>query len=74
MERLLAFTNADYAKYTSDFSAGTNSWGDSLDDLTAAGNIDGIGGLDDNLRLTIGSATSQHRAFRSNIFPVSQKI
>jgi len=71
---LLAFTNADYAKYTSDFSAGTNSWGDSLDDLTAAGNIDGIGGLDNNLRLTIGSATSQHRAFRSNIFPVSQKI
>ena len=71
---LLAFTNEDYAKYTSDFSAGDNSWGDSLDDLTAAGNIDGIGGLDDNLRLTIGSATSQHRAFRSSILPIGQKI
>ncbi len=71
---LVDFTNADYAKYTSDFSAGTNSWGDSLDDLTAAGNIDGIGGLDDNLRYTIGSATSQHRAFRSNILPIGQKF
>jgi len=70
---LLAFTNADYAKYTSDFSAGDNSWG-SLDDVTETGNIDGIGGLDDNLRLAIGSATSQHRAFRSGILPVSQKI
>ncbi len=70
---LLAFTNADYAKYTSDFSAGDDSWG-SFDDVTETGNIDGIGGLDNNLRLAIGSATSQHRGFRSNILPVNQKI
>jgi hypothetical protein len=70
---LLAFTNADYAKYTSDFSAGDDSWG-AFDDVTETGNIDGIGGLDDNLRLAIGSATSQHRAFRSNILPENQKI
>jgi len=70
---LLAFTNADYVKYTSDFSAGDNGWG-SFDDVTETGNIDGIGGLDDNLRLAIGSATSQHRAFKNSILPVNQKI
>ena len=70
---LTSFTNADYAKYTSDFSSGDDSWG-SFDDVTETGNIDGIGGLDNNLRLAIGTATSGHRAFRSNIFPVGQKI
>jgi len=70
---LLAFTNADYAKYTSDFSSGDDSWG-AFDDVTETGNIDGIGGLDDNLRLAIGSATSNHRAFRSNVLPVNQKF
>jgi hypothetical protein len=71
---LLAFTNADYAKYTSDFSSGDDSWG-SFDDVNETGNIDGIGGLDNNLRLSMGSATnSQHRAFRSDILPLNQKI
>jgi hypothetical protein len=70
---LLAFTNADYAKYTSDFSSGDDSWG-SFDDVTETGNIDGIGGLDNNLRLAIGSATSDHRAFRGSILPENQKI
>jgi len=70
---LLAFTNADYAKYTSDFSSGDDSWG-SFDDVTETGNIDGIGGLDNNLRLAIGTATSGHRAFRSSTLPVGQKI
>ena len=70
---LLAFTNADYAKYTSDFSAGDDSWG-AFDDVTETGNIDGIGGLDNNLRLAIGSATSQHRGYRSNALPANQKI
>ena len=70
---LLAFTNADYVKYTSDFSAGDDGWG-SLDDVTETGNIDGIGGLDNNLRLAIGSSTSQHRAFKTGILPVNQKI
>ena len=70
---LVAFTNADYVKYTSDFSSGLNSWL-IRDDLTGAGNVDGIGGLDDNLRLTIGSDTSVHRTFRTGILPVNQKI
>ena len=70
---LLAFTNSDYTKYTSDFSAGDNGWG-SLDDVTETGNIDGIGGLDSNLRLAIGSGTGNHRAFKTAIFPVGQKI
>jgi hypothetical protein len=70
---LVDYINTSYAKYTSDFSAGDDSWG-SFDDVTETGNIDGIGGLDDNLRLAIGSATSQHRAFRSNILPENQKI
>jgi len=70
---LTSFTNADYAKYTSDFSSGDDSWG-SFDDVTETGNIDGIGGLDNNLRLAIGTATSDHRAFRSSILPVGQKI
>jgi len=70
---LLAFTNADYTKYTSDFSAGDNGWG-SLDDVTETGNIDGIGGLDSNLRLAIGSGAGNHRGFKTAIFPVNQKI
>jgi hypothetical protein len=70
---LLAFTNEDYAKYTSDFSAGDDGWG-TFDDVTETGNIDGIGGLDNNLRLAIGSATSDHRAFKNGILPVNQKI
>ena len=70
---LVDYVNTSYAKYTSDFSAGDDSWG-SLDDVTETGNIDGIGGLDDNLRLAIGSATSNHRAFRTGILPVNQKI
>jgi hypothetical protein len=70
---LTSFTNADYAKYTSDFSSGDDSWG-AFDDVTETGNIDGIGGLDNNLRLAIGSATSQHRAYRSSILPLNQKI
>ncbi len=70
---LEAWVNEDYAKYTSDFSAGENGWG-SLDDVTETGNIDGIGGLDSNLRLAIGSGTGTHRGFKTAIFPVNQKI
>jgi hypothetical protein len=70
---LLAFTNADYAKYTSDFSSGDDGWG-GFDDVTETGNIDGIGGLDNNLRLAIGSVTGQHRGYRNGILPVNQKI
>ena len=70
---LTDYVNTSYAKYTSDFSSGDDGWG-VFDDVTETGNIDGIGGLDDNLRLAIGSATSQHRAYKSSILPVNQKI
>ena len=44
------------AAYTSDFSVNTDSWG--ATNGTAAGNIDGIGGQDNNLRYTIGSGAN----------------
>jgi len=40
--------------YTSDFSAGVDGW--AVDGGVIAGNIDAIGGRDDNLRLTCGTA------------------
>jgi hypothetical protein len=44
------------AVYTSDFSVNTDGW--SAANGTAAGNIDGIGGQDNNLRYTIGSGAN----------------
>ncbi len=44
--------------YTSDFSAGEDGWTGS--NGTAAGNIDGIGALNDNLRFTIDGANTAH--------------
>jgi hypothetical protein len=44
------------AAYTSDFSVNTDSW--NATNGTAAGNIDGIGGQDNNLRYTIGSGAN----------------
>jgi hypothetical protein len=50
------------AAYTSDFSAGADSW--SAARGTAAGNIDGISGVDNTLRLTVDTtATNSHLAF-----------
>jgi hypothetical protein len=46
----------DFVTYESDFSAGTNGW--SAVNGTIAGNIDGIGGLDDNLRFTAPSGST----------------
>jgi hypothetical protein len=67
------WVNTDYVKYSSDFTSNDNGWG-SFDDVTETGAVDGIGGLDGNLRLAIGSATSQHRAYKTNILPENQKI
>jgi hypothetical protein len=44
------------AAYTSDFSAGTNGWAGVRG--TAAGNVDGISGVDNTLRLTVDSTAS----------------
>lgn len=54
---------ADGATYTSDFSAGADSWTASAG--TAAGNIDAIGGQDDNLRLTVDATTATHYLTRT---------
>jgi hypothetical protein len=45
--------------YTSDFSAGVDGWS-FTSECAVAGNIDSIGGLDDNLRLTSTATSSAH--------------
>ncbi len=51
------------AKYTSDFSAGADGWVASQGTVT--GNIDGIGGQDNNLRFTINANNNTHKAIYS---------
>ena len=51
------------AFYTTDFSAGTNSWV-AASSATVAGNIDAIGGKDNNLRVTT-DGTSSARTVRA---------
>lgn len=51
--------------YTSDFSAGTDDW--SATQGTAGGNVDGIDGQDDNLRLTVDSTNNVHYIQRSGL-------
>ena len=48
--------------YTSDFSSGTDSWNSPWSTATVAGNIDSIGGQNDNLRVTIDSSGASHNA------------
>lgn len=45
-------------KYSSDFSSGVDGWAAS--NGTADGNIDSIGGQDDNLRITVNTSSSTH--------------
>ena len=56
--------------YTSDFSAGVDGW--TASQGAAAGNIDGIGGQDDNLRFTVDGDSSTHRANKSTLFTVGK--
>jgi hypothetical protein len=49
--------------YTSDFSAGVDGW--TASNVTADGNIDGVLGVDDTLRLTANSANSIHSAYKN---------
>ena len=53
---------ADGGIYTSDFSAGTDSWNSPWSTAVVAGNIDSIGGQNDNLRVTIDSSGASHNA------------
>jgi hypothetical protein len=60
------------AIYTSDFSAGVDSWTNGGGAPTITGNIDSIGGQDNNLRITVGS-TSQAYATQKSITAVNDK-
>ena len=59
------------AAYTSDFSAGVDSW--NANNGTAAGNIDGIGGQDNNLRYTIGSGNNTVDGLNRNLTVIVSK-
>ena len=59
------------AKYTSDFSAGVDSWAGGGG--TVAGNIDAIGGENDWLRFTCDAANSVHNAYRASASMVAGK-
>jgi hypothetical protein len=52
--------------YTSDFSAGADSWVQRFD-ITVAGNIDAIGGVDNTLRGTTGAVSGAHAMYRDNL-------
>jgi hypothetical protein len=62
---------ANGAVYTSDFSAGADGWGGV--NGTAAGNIDAIGGQDDNLRLTLNTSSSQHYLYKGSLFTTGKR-
>ena len=49
---------ANGGAYTSDFSAGVDTW--DATNGTAAGNVDSIGGKNDNLRLTVDATSGVH--------------
>jgi len=57
------FGQDNVSTYTSDFSAGVDGW--TAAQGTADGNIDSIGGENDNLRLTIDSTNGNHRIEKS---------
>jgi hypothetical protein len=60
------WVNASYVKYQSDFSAGTDGWVMATAD-SMAGNIDGIGSLNNNFKFTLGTATSSHLTYVSQL-------
>jgi len=53
------------AFYTSDFSAGVNGWGGTR--CTVAGNIDAIGGQDNNLRSYASADNANHNFYTANL-------
>lgn len=52
--------------FASDFSANANLF-TTTSNATSAGNIDGIGGLNDVLRLTVGANATESRVLRTNV-------
>ena len=65
-----AFVDFGY-KYQSDFSAGADGWF-SLD-ATVTGNIDGIGGQDNSLRVACNTNKSTHVAYKTSFFVGTKK-
>ena len=69
--QMLSWVNTDPDPYSSDFSAGVDGFDANLG--TVAGNIDGIGGEDNNLRYTVDTASSNsHDASRDDELTVGQ--
>jgi hypothetical protein len=58
-------------KWTSDFSAGVD--GVTSNNGTSAGNIDAIGGLDDNLRFTVDASSGTHYPIKTSILTVGKR-
>ena len=70
---LTDWVNADVVKYTSDFSSGTDGHSvPSFLDGTIEGNIDNIGGRNDNLRFTVGSTQSNQGCRKEGVALVTE--
>jgi hypothetical protein len=63
---------ADGGIYNSDFSAGTDGW-TAFSGATVTGNIDGIGGKDNNLRLMPDTSSGSHRMYKTGL-PSSKRV
>jgi len=57
--------------YTSDFSAGADGFLQT--NGTVAGNVDGVGGQDDNLRFTVDTSSAVHRAYKTGVKSVGKR-
>jgi hypothetical protein len=57
--------------YTSDFSAGVDGFTASAGTVT--GNIDSIGGLDDNLRLIVDNTSAGHYVRKNGVFTIGKR-
>lgn len=62
--RIGIIDNSETNSYTSDFSVGADGFG--VTGGTVDGNIDGIGGKDNCLRLTVDGNNSAHNVYRNN--------
>ena len=60
------WVNEDVVTYQSDFSSGTDGWSSSGGNATLAGNVDTIGGLDNNLKVVLLENNSRHFFFKIN--------
>ena len=59
------------AVYTSDFSAGVDGFLQT--NGTVAGNVDGVGGQDDNLRFTVDTSNAIHRAYKTGVKSIGKR-